>query len=188
MTRRLRPGRACTPTPIPLLTRPCPPAAGHNILSFSPLYEVRKTGKPRKCGCPLVRLSEYLHYQSEIDLPLLFPSPSAIRLCTAIYPYQQAVSFFFFFTTTFFEVFLTIRRFCAKGKPQFDQVAILHRSSFLFRRLGGSISCVVLSCFPRTPASPSPSPSSLGLSSSFCGGRTLRARSHSHPSTNLVDP
>ena len=70
-TRLLRPRRACIPysTLIPLLTRPR--IAGHKILSCPSLDEVY------------------------IDLPLLIPSLSAIRLCRVIYLDQRAV-----FTTT----------------------------------------------------------------------------------------
>lgn len=89
-------------TLIPLLIRPR--LAGHKILSYSSLGEVRRASKPRQYECPPVRLLEYLLYQLQIDLPWMIPSFSAI-LCTILYPNQQV-----FFTTTLFEVSPTSRR------------------------------------------------------------------------------
>ena len=142
VTRRLRPGLACIL--IPLLTHPR--LAWRKILSFSSLDNQKyarqasyASTRVRQCDCPstystchkLIFLSWFHHFQRCDYAQLSILTNRRI--------------FSFFFTTTLYEAFLAIRHL-RQMETTVRPGSILHRSSFLFHRLGaGEIFCVVWS-------------------------------------------
>jgi hypothetical protein len=135
------PDEHVSPTPIPLLTRPR--LAGHKILSCSSLDEVRTAS----------------HANTSVrqgDCRVLTTSHRSIFLCwfhrSQRYDYVQSHlsfatgNYFVFLTTTPFEVFFIIRRLRQmETTVRSGGHHTIHHGSFLFRRLGGMISCVVWS-------------------------------------------